>query len=497
MRCDEDPGRDARPAQVWLALFVAACLGAVACSDQTEASATSTDPDAIVEPSRDTREDDPCGDRSEITVPAGHVERLYQVVNNSAHAGYCVRLEAGLYALDPGVDPSGEGVLVLQPDMVLIGANTYRDVDSDGIWDPWDASEDPNQYPDPATETIIDGSEVTPTQFYTAACQEEGADPPDGLNRRRSPITFGAGNVLQNLTLRDFNRDFQGVASFDAAVAGAPLSTDDPIDARLTNCVVSGGHVGVSVTMMGCALADRSTLLTLEGNVMMDNRYAGLLLMNAYTDHARMEAEVTRNRFRSNLRGLQAIAGVAADSCVLELTSSDNLYEDNDEVGLALFGQADPPGAVRNGGHDNRLLFESIGDRIAGNGTAPTIAANGGISLTGSFLHYDRALGATGNQIQAHLDGTTFVRGREPENQFSGVGRVDVSAWGYRAPWLTSVYGDNTVALELSGCVSDGAPVVMDHSDPDDPSGSNRVTIVGGEEALRSDNEGISGIQEL
>ncbi|MBN1948072.1 MAG: hypothetical protein JW797_20555 [Bradymonadales bacterium] len=476
-------------------LVFAITLCSWGCNGDQDSEETGDAAHDTSQPDSDLLEEDGIS-RPDVVIPTGDVARLYEVVNDPSYAGYRVVLEPGTYALDEDLDPSGLGYLSLQDDMALVGANEYRDYqdasgnpEPDGIWDPWDATADPEQFPDPTTETVIDCSSISPSSVPITTCSEAlpSVDVPPPC------ISLAPGNRISRVTVRNYEPEEGSLVGFDLSDPEQVPEADETAPGEITDCLIENGWHGISVRVQGCPMEGVDAEVTITRNILRGCGFTGLFLGSCFTRDVTLRASVSDNRIVGNLYGFCAFASTSSDRCELVVQSTNNINQSNAVVGGWLFTLMDYPFAYPLvGGNDNTLDWTSQGDWIVGNAASPD-GGLGGLLIGGAFLH-GSPTDASRNVTEVHFLDVTFAGPGEAQNRAYGLGRADIVATGFVAPSATGGgYASNETVLEAEGCTSDGTPIYFDHACPDNPDDTNRVTFVGGADSLAGSNNQIPG----
>lgn len=417
---------------------------------------------AVAEDGQDRQDRKDRRDREDRPIVAvSNVGDLYAAVADPANDGAILALAPGTYVLD---NAPGHGNLVLRAGMDLVGPNEYVRGD-DGLCAARDAAG--NVYADPATEAVIDGR--TLKGFNNVSLPRYGA------------IEAGRENTIAGLTVK-------GVGVLDGRPSLTALVDVNlaPGHVVIRNCVLDGGRRGIR--LYGVADAGLRSTAVVEGNVIRNQRGNlgfGFEVQNIDFGNTSWDVTLRANILEHNFVGLATFNDkVGASGNEISILSMRNAYRNND-AGLVLQ-------TGRDGGSGNREEFLSIDDSIVDNvGTSVAITGlAGGLLAMGAFATGPFA--TSNNALRVELLGTTFITGPGDPGNLQGTARRDVTVFGAFALGTAPAGTGNTVELLVRRATSDGAPgafVTVD-SQPADPSGSDKVTIIGsdldGDESRRA-----------
>ena len=409
------------------------------------------------------------GAQGVITVK--NVEALYDAVNNPANAGAEVRVAGGrtyqlsfLKRLANGstVVRPNEGRLVLQPGMSLVGSNAY--LLEDGRPVPRGGSE---VYAAPATETIIDGSDLL-----------GGPAEPWGTG---AIVSVGNGNSVREITIRS-NQD-------SSAAIAVEIIGREGMAAEVVGCTLeggaNGGHRGVMILHK---LGSENTHLNviLKNNIIRHHRAEpfgfGVQTLRTQTSGVNVSVDVTDSVIYDNNLGL-LLANVRATATTTSVSSNHNIYRGNDG-GIRIYGGRDSGFRVGSLGNVTRLF--SANDTIIE-------SYRFAIASTTGLRDFDRAPENSDNLVSIDLQGTQFISPTGPQNgEPSDDGRLDLVIAGAISDVPDLGAGVNNVAeLKLRNLAAPPIPgesVVVYTLDADVPEPTNRVTFVGGEKKLAAYN---------
>jgi hypothetical protein len=408
------------------------------------------------------------GAQGVITVQ--NVEGLYDAVNNPAHAGAEVRVKGGRkyrltfqkrLANGSTITRPNEGRLVLQPGMSLVGDNDY--VLQDGR--PIVRGGGSEVYAAPATETIIDGSDLLggPEEaFGTAAI-----------------VSMGNGNSVSRVTIRS-NQDSKAAIAVEIIGRGG-------MAAEVVGCTLEGGASGGrrGVMILHLPGSENTSLnVNLKNNIIRHHRAIfgfGVQALRAQTSGVEVSVDLTNSVIYDNFLGL-LLANIVATGTTTSVSSDHNLYRGNDE-GILILGGRDFGAEVGSLGNVTRIV--STDDTIIENDRYA-------IRTIAGLRDDDLAPENSDNLVSIDFQGTQFISPTGPQNGELGDGRLDLIIEGAVTfvPDLSA--GVNNVAeLKLRNLAAPpmaGESVVVYTLDADVPEPTNRVTFVGGEKKLAGYN---------
>lgn len=407
-------------------------------------------------------------------------QQLQDVVNDPANAEVRIRLAPGSYQLDP-LRPTG-GRLVLQPGMELRGSNRYVDCDRDGAWDPIDAcsggASDPDAFTIDGSETLIDG-----TLIVTALPAPVGS---------AAVVRVGRENAISNVTIRAPRRNVVG-GNVDVNLT----SPDAGASAVLRDNVIEGGQRGIRCNNGAPPIGGIASSVVIERNVIRDANPVpnglfgfGVQVQNSSATDSEWRVTLRHNRIYASRFGLFIVSN-NAQRMSTRIHSAGNLVYDN-QLGVWLTAGFSPLGAAPGDqSADNRLRFDSNGDRIEDNVTPEALLPafmhrGGGMVVLGAGRDSPTAGASSRNQVALKLLNTTFRGNRrvdEPRD-LTVIGSLAGATAG------TEVGMDNVVELLMRSTTSEGFPgaFILDDSEPDDATGTNQVRLVGSETAFERAN---------
>ena len=362
------------------------------------------------------------------------VEELYQAVDNPANVGATVVLAPGTYALSATnpADPAGtgranRGRLELQEDMSLYGVAGDR------------------------AAVIIDAGALLQSSFTM----------PFG---RTGVIRTGRGsNAVEWLTIHG------------NPLAAAAIETDLVGTAqhhiRVAHVLAGDSARGVDIRNIGAAMADRR----IDAEI-VDSEFfrgvEGIRVINLGGAHRGDISVVMRgNRAYANYLGC-IVENNRSSFGTIYVSSSGDRFEDN-MLGCQIGGGLVVP--LVGTANSNSVVFEARGSQFIDNSrdefynsTGPDFTHWGGLLVEGGTSL--RTAGSTSrNTATVRLWGC----------KVAGNLNIDFLAVGAHAgPTASGIAGtENHVTIELHG-VSKRIDVVTVDSSPEDPSGSNTVTVI-------------------
>lgn len=360
-------------------------------------------------------------------VHVSDVESLYAAINDPGNAGKTIVLAPGTYhltRLNPlGAPRPNGGRLELQADMSMSGVNGHRD------------------------RVVIDSS-----------------DPDNGPSFNLGPgvnagtIRMGRGRqTLEWLTVVGGAKSAAGVQT--DLVGGTPVL-------RIAHVVCTGSVRGIDVRNLGPEGAGRTLTVDLDDNEVTGNMTGtgqGIRFVNTASDGAAIVASLHGNRSHRNIAGFLA-ANQGSNGASVTIDSHNDRFDDNDIGGLILGGVQGMAASVAN---DNVVNLTMHAGSIARNDGVPSTPKDfsGGLNVVGGA---GVAPGSTSrNTVKVSIVGLSF----------SDNLNTDVKAWGARTTAASPAGAYNTVTVTLQG-LSAQAVTDKDDSEPDEPAGTNRATIV-------------------
>ena len=359
-------------------------------------------------------------------VRVSDVESLYAAVNDPGNAGATIVPAPGSYhltRLNPlgAARPNG-GRLELQADMSMSGVTGHRD------------------------EVVIDSSDPVNGPSFVIAGGNAGT------------IRMGRGRqTVEWLTVVGGVNSAAGVQT--DLVGGTPVL-------RIAHVVCTGSVRGIDVRNLGPAGAGRSLTVDLDDNEVTGNvtgNGQGIRFVNTAAEGASIVASLHGNRSHGNNTGFLA-ANQASNGASVTIDSLGDCFDDNLIGGLILGGVQ---GMAAAGANDNVVnLTLHAGSMARNRGVLPSPQDfSGGLSVVGGSA---AMAGSTSrNTVQVSIVGLSF----------SDNLNTDVKAWGARTPAAAPAGTNNTVTVNLRG-VSDQAVTDSVDSEPSEPAGTNRATIV-------------------
>jgi hypothetical protein len=411
--------------------------------------------------------------QAQPVLDVSNLEGLYAAVNNPANAGAIVVMASGTYTLtakdlNNQPRPNG-GRLVLQSGMALVGQNKYVDFDGDGVWDPRDDNHDgiPDTDPvrgfifaDPASETIIDGVNVSGSP-----------------NAIPGAVRVGLDNRVERLTVRNTNNINAGIdVNVVPAIGG--------LRAEIRDCLVEDGRRGIRLLFSRSGI-DSSAVL--ERNILRRNTGTfgfGVQIAIQGPSNSSWDFIVRNNLLYSNRWGL-FVGGEGTTNVNSRVLSMRNLYRQN-ELGLNINAGRDafPTLPAANG---SSIHFTSVDDGIFDNVGQSAVSRQGGGVLAIGGLTTDARAGLSSNDaLDLQFLGTHWL------GNFQGTSRRDLQVYGSLA--VGGLPGTNdTVRVLIRHGTSDGTAGAFQFIDsqPGDPTSTNNVIIIGSNVAFTHTNVGI------
>jgi hypothetical protein len=355
-----------------------------------------------------------------------NVEALYAAVNDAANAGATIELEPGTYVLTRN-DPAGAarpngGRLELQPDMSLVGQTGHPEA------------------------VVIDSSDPVNGPTFPIPGGNAGV------------IRIGRGrDRVEWLTVLGQPKSAGGVQT-DLNGAAAP-------SVRVAHVVSRGNVRGIDVRNLGASAAGRRLTVDLDANEVFGNVEAtgqGIRFVNSTADGASIVASLHGNQSHDNRTGFLA-ANLGSIGASVAIDSHDDRFEDN-IVGGLIFGGINSGTTGSNG---NSVAFTMHGGRFSGShgSLGPPQNFTGALNIVGGLA--DAAGQTSDNGVRVSISGTRFEDNQD----------TDVRAWGARTSAPQPAGTNNVVSVDLHG-VSAQAITAATDSEPAEPAGTNRATIV-------------------
>ena len=393
-----------------------------------------------------------CKDASDIAGPAGSaaapaqhafasaatvvdvadVEQLYAAVNDLANAGTTLLLAPGTYVLSAtdasGVARPNGGRLELQQDMSMSGVAGDR------------------------AAVVIDAASLPPSSFPL--------QPP--LVGRTGVIRIGRGsNAIEWLTV-------EGNPLAAAAIETDLVSTPDAW-VRVAHVVAGNSARGVDVRNLGAGMAGR-----------------------------RLHAEIVDNDFFRGVEGIRVANFVGAHGGQITVVMSGNRSYEN-VLGCIVENNRVNSATIHVRSNGDRFYDNGFGCQIGG-ALASSVTANSNSTIVEAhgtaFINNTRTefFNNTGPNFGARFAGLQVVGGKTLSStaitshntvvvrlwgcMIAGNQGVDLEAWGAHSSDPSRIAGvDNHATIELHG-VSKRVEVVGGHSSPEDPSGTNTLTVI-------------------
>ena len=358
------------------------------------------------------------------------VEQLYAAVNDPLNVGASVFLAPGIYLLSPLARPNG-GRLELQHDMSLYGVAGDR------------------------TAAVIDATALPASSFSM----------PFG---RTGVIRTGRGsNAVEWLTIAG---NPLAAAAVETDLVGTPETR-----IRVAHVVAGNSARGVDIRNIGVGMARRR----IDAEIVDSEFFGGIegirVINLAGADYGDIGVAMHGNRSYENRLGC-IVENNRSSFARIHVRSSGDRFEDNG-LGCQIGGGLVVP--LVGAANSNSVVFEGHGTGFINNNKrtgfcdecqGPTFIDFGGVVVAGGDA-LARANSTSSNTVMVKLWGC-----RVAENVI-GAG-IDFQAFGARSDDPSGIAGtDNHVTIELHG-VSKQIDVVAVDSSPEDPSGTNTVTVL-------------------
>ena len=377
------------------------------------------------------------------TVYVANVEQLYDAVNavNDVNVGATVVLAPGTYTLSPndqfGAPRPHRGRLELKQDMSLYGVAGDRGA------------------------VVIDGNGLPSTSFTEDL-------PVSG--QRTGVIRIGRGsNTIEWLTVLGKKEAAAGIET--------ELGETSSTWIRVAHVVSDGSSRGVDVRNAGWA---NNAGRRIEAEI-VDNEFVGPTEVQGMSEGIRLANFQRANggfivaTLRGNsVHGFQIgciLANNRSSNASVQVRSSGDRFFANDLGCLIAGGLSQQATPVAD---SNSTVFEAFGSRFVDNtATISGIDDTGGILVVGGQAAIPDT--TRHNTVTVSLWGCPVVDNINPVRIPPG---IDFVAFGARSADPSGIAGlDNQVTIELHG-VSKQIQVFGGDSMPDDPSGSNKVTVI-------------------
>ena len=363
-------------------------------------------------------------------VHVSDVEALYTAVNNPGNAGKTIEPAPGTYhltRLNPlGVARPNGGRLELQEDMSMSGVNGHPD------------------------QVVIDSSDPVNGPTFNLG---------PGVNA--GTIRMGRGRqTVEWLTVVGGEKSAGGVQT--DLVGATPVL-------RIAHVVSRGSVRGIDVRNLGPEGAGRTLTVNLHDNEVTANAAAtgpggqGIRFVNTASDGASIVASLNGNRSHRNTTGFLA-ANQGSSGASVTIDSHNDRFDDNATGGLILGGLQ---GGGASAANDNVVTLTVHAGSMARNDDdpRPPDLFSGGLNVVGGA---GTAPGSTSrNTVNVSIVGL----------RFSDNLNTDVKAWGAKTTAAAPAGTHNTVTVRLQGVSAQAVTDTVD-SDPPEPAGTNRATIV-------------------
>lgn len=396
------------------------------------------------------------------TIVVNNVERLYEVVNDSANAGAAVFLSPGVYtlsAIDPGGTPRPNGGrLDLQADMSLYGLVGVRGA------------------------VIIDAGRKDASGNRLLPASSFGF--PFG---RTGVIRVGCGsNRIEWLTI-DGNP--LAAASIETdLVSTNPACKLLPTAVRVAHVVAHTSARGVDIRNVSAEMADRLLVAEIEDSEFHFS-LEGIRVINFNAAHRSViSVDMRNNRLHGNRLGC-IVENNRSDNATIFVRSNGDRFEDNGlgcMIGAALVGTS--TGLTAN---FSTTRFDAQGSQFTNNTRTggfnaetggPEFSDSGGVLVLGAAVLRTGAPNTTsGNATIVRLWDVIIADNVSTDNEgkdflaFGARSELVVPAGADPADYLAGT--DNHALIQLRGLTEVGEVVAID-SEPADPNGTNTVTIV-------------------
>ncbi len=361
---------------------------------------------------------------SDFSIVVANVDELYGAVNDPANAGATVVLAPGRYVLS--ADRPNGGRLELQTDMSLIGVEGDR------------------------AAVTIDASD--PQLSFSVPFGRTGA------------VRIGRGsNTIEWLTVLGNPAAAAGIAT---ELTGTPTTR-----IRVAHVVSGGSSRGIDVRNAGATMVGRRIDAEIVDNeffgpeqLLPGTMSEGIRLANFVgADNGVIVATLSGNRAHGFQLGCIVANNRSSHATVYVRSSGDRFFA-NARGCLIAGGLNQSPTGVAN---SNSTVFEAFGSQFIDN-TAPIGGIDpGGIRIAGG-LSTTLTNATSDNTVSVSLTGS----------KVSGNQVVDFEAFGAIQTALSGIAGTNNhVTIALRG-ISRQIDVVAVDSEPEDPNGTNTVTVV-------------------
>jgi hypothetical protein len=361
---------------------------------------------------------------SDFSIVVTNVDELYGAVNDPANAGATVVLAPGRYVLS--ADRPNGGRLELQTDMSLIGVEGDR------------------------AAVTIDASD--PRLSFSVSFGRTGA------------VRIGRGsNTIEWLTVLGNPAAAAGIAT---ELTGTPTTR-----IRVAHVVSGGSSRGIDVRNAGATMVGRRIDAEIVDNEFFGPEQPlpgtmseGIRLANFVgADNGVIVATLSGNRAHGFQLGCIVANNRSSHAAVYVRSSGDRFFA-NARGCLIAGGLNQSPTGVAN---SNSTVFEAFGSQFIDNTAQIGGIDPGGIRIAGG-LSTTLTNATSDNTVSVSLTGS----------KVSGNQVVDFEAFGAIQTALSGIAGTNNhVTIALRG-VSRQIDVVAVDSEPEDPNGTNTVTVV-------------------
>ena len=359
------------------------------------------------------------------TINVSDVEGLYAAVNDSANAGATIVLSPGVYVLSAKT-PAGDarpnaGRLELQPDMSIYGVTGDR------------------------AAVVMDMS-LLPSSSFTVSLGNTSA------------IRLGRGcNDVEWLTIAGNTSSAAGIET--------DLVGSNTAQVRIAHLAAHDSFRGVDIRNIGAAMSGRRIEAEISDSEFFHAR-EGVRIVNITVGSGQIDATLSGNYTHDNTNGC-IIENNRSSHGDLHVRSNGDRFEHN---GLGCLIGGGLVATTSGAANSNSAVFEAHGCKFSNNTLTPPGIDSGGILVVGAETP-GVANSASHNSVSIRLWGCEVF----------GNQNVDFQAFAARSIAVpTGVAGlDNTVNIELYGSSTQLDIIAVD-SVPDDPSGTNAVSVIRG-----------------
>ena len=333
-------------------------------------------------------------------------------------------------------------------------------------------------FADPATETILDGSDL-----------KDGEGSPFG-----SPaiILAGVGNTIRGLTVRSNSAAAAAIIVDQPEAAGTTLT--------VTECILEGGRDGgLRGVLIVHDFADGMvTNVTLARNVIRHHRKDlgfGVQVLRIGTSGDLFLINADHNVVYDNEAGVFFPNLGDSRETATVVNSFGNVYRNN-RYGFFIIGGRDFPlgaGSVRN-----QVFVDSSDDAFVSNHDSVGAGSGGGIQAIAALRNDGDATETSENRVYLNLTGTQFINVMSPQNGVlktldkRTLPRNDLEIYGALSFASGQSAGVNNrvevLMTDLDGDPAGGESVFVYAVGSDVPEPTNQIVWVGGLDALPLNN---------